>query len=73
MFKFLLYALVVVGLTACGGGSSQLDTSATVPTGVTALATSDSKVGVSWAPQTNAKSYFVITALNGAAESAASQ
>lgn len=61
MFRFLLSVLVVLGLTACGGGggSSQLDTSATVPTGVTALATSDSKVGVSWSPQTNARSYVV--------------
>lgn len=61
MFKFLFSLLIVVGLAACGGGggSSQLDTSATVPTGVTALATSDSKVGVSWSPQTNARSYVV--------------
>jgi len=61
MFKFLLSVLVFVSLTACGGGggSSQLDTSVTVPTGVVALASSDSKVGVSWSPQTHAQSYVV--------------
>ena len=61
MIKLLMAVLAFVGLTACGGGggSSQLDTSVTVPTGVVALATSDSKVSVSWSPQANAQSYVV--------------
>jgi hypothetical protein len=63
MFKSFICLLVMVGLSACGGGGgaggSQIETSASVPTGVVATAKSESEVGVSWTPQRFAQSYVV--------------
>ena len=60
MCRALFPALIFVGLSACGGGDgSSIDTSVRVPTGVSALAISDSKVSVNWEPQANARSYVV--------------
>jgi fibronectin type 3 domain-containing protein len=61
MLKKLITGLSFIALTACGGGGGDVstDTSVSVPTGVSALATSDSKVSVSWAYQAHANSYVV--------------
>ncbi len=60
MLRMVMIGLSFMGLTACGGGGgSSIDTSVSAPTGVSALATSDSKVSVSWTPQANASSYVV--------------
>lgn len=61
MLKRFICLLALLGLSACGGGggSSQIDTSASVPTGVVASSTSESEVSVSWSPQRFAQSYVV--------------
>lgn len=60
MIRKMICVGVVACLTACGGGGGATpETSLTVPTGVVALATSDTKVSVSWTPVAHAVSYVV--------------
>ena len=61
MIRKIICLCLMASLTACGGGGdgASPDTSVNVPTGVMALATSDTKVSVSWTPVAHAVSYVV--------------
>jgi len=62
MFRSCIFASVLFILAACGGGSdggTTTDTSVSTPSGVTATATSDFSLTVSWSSQPNARSYVV--------------
>ena len=57
-----MLASVLLALAACGGGGdggTTTDTSVSTPSGVTATATSDTTLTVSWTSQPNARSYVV--------------